>query len=120
MSGRRISLIFVGVVVAAVVGWLVGAQLRDGLSGRYDVAVSVVGEGAELATPTPAASATTSPSGSPEASPTEEPRRTRPPSVICEGEPPGENCQCDLKDREFQWVCPVPADGDGDGDGEGD
>jgi len=109
MSGRRISLIFVGVVVAAVVGWLVGAQLRNALSGRYDVAVSVVGEGAELATPTPAPdSLSTSPSASPE--PTEEPRRTRPPSVICEGEPPGENCECDLKDREFQWVCPIPGD----------
>ncbi len=111
MSGRRISLIFAGVVVAAVVGWLVGAQLRDALSGRYDVAVSVVGEGAELATPTPAAvSPETSPSVSPESSPTREPRRTRPPSVICEGEPPGENCDCDLKDGEFQWVCPIPGD----------
>lgn len=108
MSGRRISLIFAGVIVAAVVGWLVGAQLRDALSGRYDVAVSVVGEGAELATPTPAVSSSTSPSPSP--TPTEEPRRTRPPSVICEGEPPAENCDCDLKDREFQWVCPIPGD----------
>jgi hypothetical protein len=110
MSGRRISLIFAGVVVAAVVGWIVGSQLRDALSSRYDVAVSVVGEGAELATPTPATvSPETSPSVSPEA-PTQEPRRTRPPSVICDGEPPSDNCDCDLKDGDFQWVCPIPDD----------
>ncbi len=114
MSGRRISLIFVGVVVAAVVGWLVGSQLRDALSGRYDVAVSVVGEGAELATPTPPPEESVSPSVSPSATPTDEPRRTRPPSVICEGEPPGDNCDCDLKDGDFQWVCPIPDDQDAD------
>jgi hypothetical protein len=114
MTGRRISIIFAGVILAAVVGWLVGTQLQDALSRRYDVAVAVVGEGLEVSSPPPPApsegtSASVSPGSSPTGSP--EPDETQRPSIAeqrCGSEPPGDDCRCRLRDREWTWICDLP------------
>jgi hypothetical protein len=99
---------FAAAVLAAVIGWFGGDLIRGAIEPSYETALGVVDAevGAPVATasPTPSAQA----SATPESSPTEtpEPEETEG-SIICEGPPPAQGCDCDLEDGEWVWRCPL-------------
>jgi hypothetical protein len=110
MNLTRILATFAAAVLAAVVGWFGGGVMRDALAPPYESAIAVVNAevGVPVATASPSPSATASTTPTPSASETPEPEKTEG-SVICEGAPPGEGCDCDLQDGEWVWVCEIPA-----------
>ena len=113
MKPSTVVAAFAAAVLALVIGWFGGGLVRDAVTPSYDTAIGVVDAAAgvpvETASPTPSASvATSEPEPTQSAEPTDEPEPTKADSILCEGAKPDENCDCDLQDGEWVWVCEIP------------
>lgn len=104
--------LFAGAVLLAVIGWFAGGAVRGIVEPSYETAVGVVdaevGEPVATSSPTPEPTDEATPTPA-EPTQTPEPEDT-PGSIICEGAPPDENCDCELEDGEWVWVCELPTD----------
>jgi hypothetical protein len=109
MNLSKVVAVFAASVLAAVVGWFGGGMLRDALAPSYETALGVVdaevGAPVETASPTPSSTAVPSPTSSQSPSPTPEETEA---SLFCEGDPPADDCDCDLQNGEWVWVCELP------------
>ena len=106
MNLQKILIAFASGVIALVVGWFGGGAARDVWGDQYEVAVGVV----EVDAGVPVATASPPPTDPPTEEPTDEATPVDTPgSILCDGAPPEENCDCDLQNGEWTWVCEAPA-----------
>ena len=110
MNLQKVLIAFASGVIALVVGWFAGGAARGMWGDQYEVAVAVV----EVAPGVPVATASPPPTDEPTEEPTEEPTPVDTPgSILCDGPPPDENCDCDLEDGDWEWVCEAPVETEG-------